>query len=387
MKQLTTEHLTGLLADHEPPCISLYQPTHRHHPDNQQDSVRYRNLLSELEKSLHQKYPTREVRTLLEKFRALAHDDHFWNHRTDGLAILGSPDSFQVFDLQRTVRELLVVADSFHTKPLLRVLQSADRYQILALNRQKAWLYEGNRYALDPVELTNVPSTITEVLGDELTEQHLSVGSYGAGAARAVGGGVSPSIHAHGDRKDEVDSDRDRFFRAIDRSILEHYSRPSGLPLMLATLTEHHDPFHKVSHNTFLMSDGIQANPESLSTDQLRAVAWKIVEPVYTQRLAKLTDDYQLARSRQQGSEDLAEIARAGTEGRVGLLLVESDRQIPGRIDRTTGQVQAGDLSDPDFDDLLDDLAELILRMKGDVVIVPSDRMPSGSGAAAIYRY
>ncbi len=387
MRQLTTDHLTGLLADHEPPCISLYQPTHRHHPDNQQDPVRYRNLLAELEKSLRQKYPTREVRSLLEKFQALARDDHFWNHRTDGLAILGSPDTFQIIELQRTVRELLVVADSFHTKPLLRVLQSADRYQILALNRHEARLYEGNRYALDPVELTNVPSTITEVLGEELTEQHLSVGSYGAGAARTAGGGATPSIHAHGDKKDEVDSDRDRFFRAIDRSIHEHYSRPSGLPLMLATLTEHHDPFHKVSHNTFLMADGIQGNPEALSLDQLRAEAWKIVEPLYTQRLAKLTDDYQLAKSRQQGSEDLAQIAQAGTEGRIGLLLVESDRQIPGRIDRTTGEVQAGDLSDPDLDDLLDDLAELVLRMKGDVVIVPADRMPSSSGVAAIYRY
>jgi len=40
------------------------------------------------------------------------------------------------------------VADSFHTKPLLRVLQSADRYQILALNRHEAKLYEGNRYFL-----------------------------------------------------------------------------------------------------------------------------------------------------------------------------------------------------------------------------------------------
>ena len=294
MRQITTDHLTALLADHEPPCISLYQPTHRHHPDNQQDPIRYRNLLTEMENSLRQKYPTREVRTLLEKFQALARDDRFWNHRTDGLAILSSPDTFQVFELQRTVPELLVVADSFHTKPLLRVLQSADRYQILALNRHEAKLYEGNRYALDPVELTNVPSTITEALGEELTEQHLTVASYGAGAARAAGGGATPSIHGHGDKKDEVDIDRDRFFRAIDRAILEHHSRPSGLPLMLATLTEYHAPFHEVSHNPFLMADGIMMNPDALSLDQLRAEAWRIVEPVYLQRLAKLVDDFQV---------------------------------------------------------------------------------------------
>jgi len=388
MRQITTDHLTGLLADHAPPCISLYQPTHRNHPENQQDPIRYRNLLAEMENSLRQKYPTREVRTLLEKFQALARDDRFWNHRTDGLAILSSADTFQIFELQRTVPELLVVADSFHTKPLLRVLQSADRYQILALNRHEAKLYEGNRDALDPVELTDVPSTITEALGEELTEQHLTVASYGAGAARTGGGGgAAPSVHAHGDKKDEVDIDRDRFFRSIDRGILEHHSRPSGLPLMLATLTEYHEPFHTVSHNPFLMADGIKKNPESLSLDQLRAEAWRIVEPVYLQRLAKLVDDFQVARSRQLGSDDLVQVTEAAAAGRVGVLLVDDDRQIPGTIDSATGRIQSGDLSDPEVDDVLDDLAELVLRMKGEVVVVPADRMPSATGAAATYRY
>ncbi len=411
MRQITTDHLTGLLADHAPPCISLYQPTHRNHPENQQDPIRYRNLLAEMENSLRQKYPTREVRTLLEKFQALARDDHFWNHRTDGLAILSSPDTFEVFDLQRSVPELLVVADSFHTKPLLRVLQSADRYQVLALSRHEAKLYEGNRYALDPVELTHMPSTITEALGAELTESHLTVASYGAGASRSAGGGAAPSVHGQGGRKDEVDIDRDRFFRAIDRGILEHHSRPTGLPLMIATLTESHAPFHAVSHNPFLMADGIQENPEALSLDQLRAEAWRIFEPVFLQRLAKMSDDFQVARSRDLGSDDLARIAEAATAGRVGILLVEADRQIPGKIDPATGRIESkdladstarwdlrerhrkagqtlpGDLTDPEVDDVLDDLAELVLRMKGDVVVVPVERMPSATGAAATYRY
>ena len=37
MRQLTADHLTALRTSHEPPCISLYQPTHRAHPDNLQD--------------------------------------------------------------------------------------------------------------------------------------------------------------------------------------------------------------------------------------------------------------------------------------------------------------------------------------------------------------
>lgn len=382
MRQLNTDHLTALLVDQQPPCISLYQPTHRHRPENQQDPIRYRNLLREMETTLREKYPTSEVQTLLEKFQALAHDKDFWDHRTEGLVILCSPEKFQIFDLQRPVKELLAVAASFHVKPLLRILQSAGRFQILCLNRHEAKLYEGNRDALDLVELTDVPATITEALGSELTEPHLTVASYGTGA----GGGDRAMHHGHGGKKDEVDIDMDRFFRAVDRGILEHHSRPSGLPLMLAALTEYHAPFRSLSHNPFLMADGLMMNPEGLGLEELGMKAWQIVEPLYLERLAQLVENYQVSRSRQQGSDDLSDVVQATLAGRVSVLLLEADRQVPGRIN-ASGQIELGESSDAETGDLLDDLAEATLRMKGEVVVVPAERMPATTGVAATFRF
>lgn len=387
MHLITREQVTKFLVEQQPPCISLYLPTHRRHPENQQDPIRYRNLLQTLEKTLSQTFPKQNMEEVRAKLQTFSHNAQFWNHRTDGLAILCSSDEFQIFDLQRPVEELLVVADSFHLKPLLRELQATDRYQLLALNRHGAKLYEGNRNALDEVELTNVASTIEEALGEELTEQHLTVASYGAGAARASGGGVTPSIHAQGNKSDEVDSDRDRFFRSLDRSILEYHSRPSGLPLMLAALTEYHVPFHAVSHNPFLMADGIMKNPDSLSRDQLCAEAWHVIEPHFIQRIAQHVEDFQTAQSHQLGASDLTDIAQALIAGRVRFLMVEADRQIPGKLDPASGSVKFLDLDAKDVDDLLDDFAELTLKMGGEVMIVPAGQMPSTSGAAAIYRY
>jgi hypothetical protein len=378
VRQLTTADVTAFMGGHEPPCISLYQPTHRHHPDNQQDPIRYRNLVRDLEASLRHQYPQREVRGLLEQFDALARDARFWNYRTEALAILASPATFHVFDLQRPVKELLIVADSFHVKPLLRVLQSADRYQILCLTRQDARLYEGNRDALDSVELTDVPATITEALGEELTEPRHAVRSITS---------QTSMHHGAGHKKDEIDTDLPRFFRVIDRAVLEHHSRPSGLPLMLAALTEYHTPFRDVSHNPYLMPEGLHVNSAALSLDELREQAWKKVEPLYLKRLAELTESYQIARSRQLGSDDLAEVARATMAGRVGTLLVEADREIPGRVNAVTGEIEPGDLSQPDVGDVLDDLAEAILRMNGTVVVVPTERMPAATGVAATYRF
>jgi hypothetical protein len=380
---LTVESLAELASLHQPPCLSLYQPTHRHRPENQQDPIRFRNLVKELETSLRQRYSAGDTGLLLEPFEALARDYAFWNYTLDGLAVLGGPGLFRVFRLQRPVAELTVVADSFHTKPLRRFLQSVDRYQVLAVSLQAVRLFEGNRDALDEIEpAPGVPRTISEALGDELTEPYLTVASYGG-----VGQASTPMRHGHGGKQDEAQTDTERFFRAIDRAILEHHSRPSGLPLILAALSEHHDLFRRVSHNPFLMTEGLTINPDALSIDELREQAWLVVEPQYNARLATLADEFTAAQSNGLGSHDVAQVAQAATTGRVATLLIESNRLVAGRLDSTTGQVQLADLSDPHVDDLLDDLGDLVEKMGGRVVVVPAERMPVETGLAAIYRY
>jgi len=69
------------------------------------------------------------------------------------------------------------------------------------------------------------------------------------------------------------------------------------------------------------------------------------------------------------------------------ILLIEARREITGRIDDVTGEILFGDLSHPEIDDILDDLGEMVMKRGGKVVITPADKMPSQTGAAAIYRY
>lgn len=371
------------LAGAQPPCVSLYQPTHRHHPGNQEDPIRFRNLIKELDQSLQIQYSTEEIRQLLEPFEALSSDHDFWNHTTDGLAVFGAPGFFKVFGLQRTTPELAVVADSFHTKPLMRFLQSADRFQVLALNLHEIKLFEGNRDALDEIDLApGVPRTLTEALGEELTEPHQTVASYGG-----IGGGSVAMRHGHGDKKDETDIDTERFFRRVDRAILESHSQPSGLPLILAALPEHQGHFRKLSQNSFLLGEGIKIHPDSLPMTEFRKRAWPIFQPQYQARLAALADDFAVAKSKGLGQEDVKQVAEAAAAGRIATLLIEADRQISGRINSATGEVEYKDLSHPDVDDLLDDLGELVSKNGGRVLVVPADQMATTTGAAAICRF
>jgi hypothetical protein len=360
----------------------LYQPTHRQHPANQLDRVRFRNLLRAAEQSLRERYPGREVRDLVVRLQALGEDSLFWNRSREGLAVLATPAALHAFHLQRAVPELAVVADSFHVKPLLRYVQSSDRYQVLCLNRDRARLYEGNRYTLDPLDLSGSPAaSLTVALGEQVTEPTHTAASYG----RLPGGPVRQ--HGHGAEQDDVALDAQRYFRVVDREVLAKFSKPAGLPLVLVALAEHQPVFRSVSQNPHLLPRGVEVNPEALSAEELRAQVWKAVEPQYLERLARLCEDFRTAYSRRKGTADLSDAARAAVEGRLATLLVEADRLIPGKMDPATGAIHPGAPGEPGVDDLLDDLAEAVLRRGGDVVIVPGGRMPTTTGLAATFRY
>lgn len=383
MDVLTSNIPEAVLRPQQPPCLSLFQPTHRRHPENQTDRIRFRNLVKALERSMKMKYSAEQARPLLKPFEDLEHDDEFWNHALDGLAVFSAPGVFEVVRFQQQVSELAVMADTFHTKPLRRFLQAADRFQVLALSREKIRLLEGNRAVLDEASLARgVPRTMTEALGNQLSDPHSTVSAYGG-----LGGENGPMHHGHGGRKDQIDIDEERFFRVIDRAVLEHHSKPSGLPLILAALPEHHGHFRQVSRNPFLVPEGVKIDPNAISVDQLRERCWLVLEPQYKQRISALIDEFGLAKARGLGLDDLQQIASAIVSGRVGTLLIEADRQIPGHVDAATGQVRFGELEHPDLDDLLDDFSDRVHQKGGRAIVLPSEAMPTPTGAAAICRF
>jgi hypothetical protein len=193
--------------------------------------------------------------------------------------------------------------------------------------------------------------------------------------------------HSQGGKRDDDDSDIERFFRSVDRAVLEHHSKPSGLPLILASLPEHHAMFRQLSHNPQLAEAGLLFNPEHVPIDELRERAWATVEPLHIERQRAWADAFGAARAKKLGSAQLTQVAEAAAAGRVDLLLIESGRQIAGTLDRSSGQIEVAPLRDPEVDDLLDDLGELVEAMGGQVVVLPADRMPVDTGLAAIFRY
>ena len=381
MATLTTAQLRTLLTPPAAPCVSIYLPTHRGEPLRREDPIRFRNLADRVEQALGEQHKSAEVRPVVEQLRRLeSNTSAFWRNTLDGAAVFAAPGYFETFHLPRAVPELAVVSDSFHVKPLLRHVQSADRFHVLGISRTEATLWEGNRYGLHVVP--NALPTFAEAVGAEWDVPQNQPLSEVKNAGRDTG----PNYDGHAGGKAALDARMDQFFRTVDRAMIEKHSNPTGMPVVLVMLTDNLGEFRKITQNRFVLDDAIMKDPGSFTNaDELRAAAWKLIEPRYLDRLAKMVDDYNTAFPRLRATGNVADVAKAARDGRVGYLMVDADKHVPGRIDPESGDVRPADGGAAE--DVIDDIAELTLRTGGEVVVVPSDRMPTESGLAAIFRF
>lgn len=379
--QIVSEFPNDILFEQEGPFISLYLPTHRHAPENKQDAIAFKNLLKTVEASLAQKYTAADIESIMTPLLQMETDADLWNNTLDGLAVLCSAKQCVLYLLHEAVKPLVIVAERFHTKPLIKAFQSMDQYQLLGLTSNAFDMFQGNQNGIEKLRLPpGTPRDIDAVLGEQLTDTYLTQGSFN-------GPGRTAMYHGHGGAKPEIDKDTEKFFRYVAHYVLETYSKPSKLPLILVALKEHHATFAEVSDNPYLLPEGIRGEYSAFSLEQLREKTWEILEPMYLTKMKRYVERFEQAKANGNGTDSLALISKAIFENRVDTLFVDVDRIIPGKISLQTGKILDRSLANPDIGDVLDELAQLALRGGSDVVVLPSAWMPGETGIAAIFRY
>src|SRR5688572_18313135 len=159
-----------LLAEHQPPCISLYLPAARSAPQSVGVTAGFQNLIQEAKAQLNKRYSNEQSRPLIQKLDQYVTNGNLWEGNHEALAFFVSPDYDNVIRIRRPTRPLAEVADSFHVKPLIRALQLAERYQVLCVASRRVRLFEGDPYAIHEVELSpNVPRSADDVIAREST--------------------------------------------------------------------------------------------------------------------------------------------------------------------------------------------------------------------------
>lgn len=369
-------------------CVSLYMPTHRFGREQQQDPIRFKNLVARAqEKLLDSGLRRPEVQALLRPAESLLEDEDFWQHQSDGLAVFLSPDSSRTYRLPSNFDEIAVIAETFHIKPLLPLLVKNGQYYILALSLNEIRMFLGTRDTINELELPDVPTSMQEALYMDDPEKHLDF--HTSTKNPSTPGGRPAMFHGQGVQADEQDKENIlRYFKLVDNGLSDLLDGIT-IPIVLAGV-DYLLPIYRQA-NTYpnLLKEELEGNPEELDAKELHKSTWKLVEPIFLEEQKQALE--QLEQLHGQGnklaSADLKTVVKAAHFGQVETLFVPLGIQKWGRYDSRQNKVIVDSKSDSENEDLLDYAAMQTISNSGQVYAVQPENLPGDGDLAAILRY
>src|SRR5690606_4979218 len=239
MKILDYPLFQQLISEEALICLTMYIPVGKEVSDVSSNMLRLKNLVKEV-KSNNNHDP--QINTILQSVEHKLEDTELFKGYEGCIGFFVSTSGFfETVYLPACSDTFYHIDQVFYIVPLIDLIPNLKQYFILSLAKNSVRLYRGDFYGLEEVTLVSeVPRSMQEALGTELTDNHL----------HAAAGG-SATLHGYMEITDEKEVDNERFFRVIDNAIYEHYSKQENLPLYLATISENLHTFKKISKNPY----------------------------------------------------------------------------------------------------------------------------------------
>jgi hypothetical protein len=361
MRLISNETLIELADERDGPRVSIFMPT-QGPGGERQDPIRLRNLLRQAEHRLVTGLRHSQARDLLAPGLELAEDAAFWREAAaGGLALFLADDGARRLRLPYRPRELVVVGDRFHIKPLLPLLCGDGRFYLLALSQHRVRLFAGDRDSLRELKLPGVPAGLAEAM--RLDDRHEQLQLHQSGPARP-GGRPAAMFHGHGVGTDDAKDRILRFFRDVDHGV-QHAVGNGRAPLVLAAVDYLRPLYRAASSYPQILERGLSGNPDHLGPHELHRRAWMLVGDRFRSDQRAVAGRCRALERRGRATSDLRQIVPAAIAGRVESLLVPMGAEQWGSVDPATGAAQLHRRARPGDVDLLDLAAVETLRHGG----------------------
>lgn len=370
-----TAHMWNLLRVGTTPCISIYLPTHKRGMETKQNGIRFKNQLRRC-RELLQKHGLSEVeaKALLRPGTDALADAPFWKHLQRGLAFFMAPDFFRALILPIECREHVHIGTQFYIKPLVSLLNTENRFFLLALSRGQAKLYEADRWGMEEIAIPEAPPDLETFLQYDETQEHVQrhttpIGKTDGSASMFHGQGNVADERAHKRRVDE-------YVKAVKNAVEKHIGA-DGRPLVLVAPEYVQAVYRDTSRYHHLLDESIQRTPDPLSESELYEAVQGVVRPHFEQIARDRLGNYQDLLATEHASDRIEQIISAAQQGRVQTLLV----------DPTVSDTKSSRVSFESGEEPLNLAVRHTLTHGGDVYAVDRQAMPSRSPAGAIFRY
>lgn len=346
------------------PALTITLPTHRTTPDNSQDPIRLKNLTTEAVNRLLSEFTKREITAVATRLEELVRTIDF-RYTLDGLALFVNADFGRAFSLPVTLKERVVVDETFATRDLVFAMNRSPRYWVLALSEKPTRLFEAMRDSLN-----------------EITEGGFPMTHEGPGGEAPLPGGRGVSKSAYRD-----DQHR-QFFREVDATF-KQFAVDDPLPLAVAGVDRYLSFFNEVSSHKDSIVTTLTGSHDKTPPHELGKLVWPLVSASLGERRRQALADLEKAVGERKYVSTIGEVWRLAREGRGRLLLVEEDYHCPARVDDSGMHIiPVDDPTEPGvIDDAVDEVIETVLNKQGKVVFVDNDSLKLHQRVALILRY
>lgn len=361
---MNRKELLELQGVREYPSLSILMPTHRTAPDNLQDPIRVKNMVTEATNRLHEEFPKRDVQPLLERLDFLV-EEIDWRYTLDGLALFVNKDFAARFDLPFSVNEHVLIDEGFATRDLVFAMNRSPRYWVLVLSEQPTRLFEASHDKLQESRAGDFP-----------------VEHQGPGGATAMPGGHGVQQGAY---RDEYDR---KFFRRVDEE-LSKVLADDPLPVVVTGVTRNLAFWDELSTNKSHMAGTLEGSHDSTNHHELGQLTWPAIQEFMAQRRAQVIEELGDAVGANKYAAGIGEVWQMAHEGRGEVLLVEEDFHYAGQL-HPSGLLLPAEESAADAEfmgDAVDDLIECVLDKSGRVVFVDNGSLETHNRIAMILRW
>lgn len=344
------------------PSLSIITPTHRTAPDNLQDPIRVKNLVTQATSRLQDEFGKREAAPMLECLNALVEETQ-WHHTLDGLAFFVSKDYAARFDLPFLVTERVLLDESFATRDLMFAMNRSPRYYVLVLSEKSTHLFEAVRDRLLETQVADFPI------------EYQRPGGATAGE--------------HGVEHDAYQEEHERnFFREVDEEVAKVLAH-DPLPVVVTGVKRNLAFWDELSTNKSHSAGTLEGSYDKSTHHELGLLVWPVMQNFMAQSRGKVFDELGEAIGAQKYAAGMDEVWTLAHEGRGATLLVEEDFHYAGKVD-ANGQLRPDVEGAGDADsvcDAVDHLIEAVLDQSGRVVFVDSGSLETQEHIALILRY
>lgn len=299
-----------------------------------------------------------ERKRFLEPLDGLLLDARIFKQMAGNIGIFRNKDFFRILNIPVEIEQSCQVATSFHVKPLLRWLQTDREFLLLGIEKDSAHLYLGSQDSFKRIDSILFPDSLK---GKSFLHGYLGLKESRRNRLRRAETFAWLNEWIAG----LTTHSKPKLFIAGDKGQVEHLNKCLKYPHAVKTaIANSFGP-----HNVLDICSNIR----------------KLLKEESKKSLEKALLEFRFADEDNKTRKNIFQIAKAVVEGRVRKLIVTDQLCIFGRIDSKSGglAIHPYDLDHED-DDVLDDLAQMVLSQGGEVVIAKRDEIPNGRPILAI---